>query len=197
MGRRRRSPRAGRRPGGADRNPVDFSRGALAAQHGVRRFPRLVGHRYGPSRSGSPAQGACGICLLRSRAASAGTASLRDFSDGLASEAARGSQEDRHRRVFAGSHAHLRHRHAHVFSCRRADSARALSSPSRTGDRPWENGLACRVFQSHGTQDPILPYVMAERLRDELVKAGLTVEWQSFRGVMRSPSRSLSGWAGS
>ena len=54
-----------------------------------------------------------------------------------------------------------------------------------------------RVFQSHGTQDPILPYAMAERLRDELVKAGLSVEWQSFRGVMRSLSRSLSGWASS
>jgi phospholipase/carboxylesterase len=45
-----------------------------------------------------------------------------------------------------------------------------------------------RVFQSHGTQDPILPYMMAERLRDELVKAGLSVEWQSFRGGHEIPS---------
>jgi phospholipase/carboxylesterase len=44
-----------------------------------------------------------------------------------------------------------------------------------------------RVFQSHGTQDPILPYMMAERLRDELVKAGLSVEWQSFRGGHEIP----------
>ena len=44
-----------------------------------------------------------------------------------------------------------------------------------------------RVFQSHGTQDPILPYAMAERLRDELVKAGLSVEWQSFRGGHEIP----------
>mgnify|MGYP001171287220 FL=1 len=29
------------------------------------------------------------------------------------------------------------------------------------------------VFQSHGTQDPILAYVMAERLRDEFALAGL------------------------
>ncbi|HEY6083856.1 MAG TPA: hypothetical protein VIU63_00585, partial [Nitrospira sp.] len=29
------------------------------------------------------------------------------------------------------------------------------------------------VFQSHGTQDPLLPFLMAERLRDELKRAGL------------------------
>jgi len=43
------------------------------------------------------------------------------------------------------------------------------------------------VFQSHGTQDPILPYAMAERLRDELVKAGLAVSWHSFRGGHEIP----------
>ena len=43
------------------------------------------------------------------------------------------------------------------------------------------------VFQSHGTQDPILPYVMAERLRDEFVRAGLKVEWLPFRGGHEIP----------
>jgi phospholipase/carboxylesterase len=43
------------------------------------------------------------------------------------------------------------------------------------------------VFQSHGTQDPILPYVMAERLRDELIRTGLSVEWHSFRGGHEIP----------
>jgi phospholipase/carboxylesterase len=38
------------------------------------------------------------------------------------------------------------------------------------------------VFQSHGTQDELLPYVGAERLRDVLRKSGLAVEWHSFRG---------------
>lgn len=38
------------------------------------------------------------------------------------------------------------------------------------------------VFQSHGTQDELLPYVGAERLRDALREAGLAVEWHSFRG---------------
>jgi len=47
------------------------------------------------------------------------------------------------------------------------------------------------VFQSHGTQDPILSYAMAERLRDELAKAGLAVEWHSFRGGHEIPESIL------
>ena len=43
------------------------------------------------------------------------------------------------------------------------------------------------VFQSHGTQDEVLPYVGAERLRDALIHAGLSVEWQSFRGGHEIP----------
>ncbi|MBX3330685.1 MAG: hypothetical protein KF722_09815 [Nitrospira sp.] len=38
------------------------------------------------------------------------------------------------------------------------------------------------VFQSHGTQDDILPHIGAERLRDALTQSGLVVEWQSFQG---------------
>lgn len=43
------------------------------------------------------------------------------------------------------------------------------------------------VFQSHGTQDEILPYVGGERLRDALSKSGLAVEWHSFRGGHEIP----------
>jgi phospholipase/carboxylesterase len=43
------------------------------------------------------------------------------------------------------------------------------------------------VFQSHGVQDEILPYVGAERLRDTLVHAGLSVEWHNFRGGHEIP----------
>lgn len=50
---------------------------------------------------------------------------------------------------------------------------------------PKRKGLP--VFQSHGTLDDILPFVGAERLRDELTKAGLTVEWHSFRGGHEIP----------
>jgi phospholipase/carboxylesterase len=55
----------------------------------------------------------------------------------------------------------------------------------------WRPAAAKRtglpVFQSHGTQDPILPYAMAERLRDELTQAGLSVEWHNFRGGHEIP----------
>ncbi len=43
------------------------------------------------------------------------------------------------------------------------------------------------VFQSHGKQDELLPYVGAERLRDTLTHAGLLVEWHSFRGGHEIP----------
>ena len=43
------------------------------------------------------------------------------------------------------------------------------------------------VFQSHGMQDDILPYVGAERLRDTLSHGGLAVEWHSFRGGHEIP----------
>lgn len=53
------------------------------------------------------------------------------------------------------------------------------------------------VFQSHGRQDPILPFIMAERLRDELTKYGLSVEWHNFNGGHEIPEpvlRQLSGF---
>ena len=43
------------------------------------------------------------------------------------------------------------------------------------------------VFQSHGMQDEILPYVGAERLRDTLSHGGLAVEWHRFRGGHEIP----------
>lgn len=52
------------------------------------------------------------------------------------------------------------------------------------------------VFQSHGTQDPILPYVMAERLRDALKDAGLVVQWHSFRGGHEIPMTLLAQLTG-
>jgi phospholipase/carboxylesterase len=43
------------------------------------------------------------------------------------------------------------------------------------------------VFQSHGTQDDVLPNIGAERLRDTLAQSGLAVEWHSFRGGHEIP----------
>jgi phospholipase/carboxylesterase len=47
------------------------------------------------------------------------------------------------------------------------------------------------VFQSHGMQDEILPYVGAERLRDTLSQSGLAVEWHRFRGGHEIPESVL------
>ena len=47
------------------------------------------------------------------------------------------------------------------------------------------------VFQSHGVQDEILPYIGAERLRDVLSKSGLAVEWHKFRGGHEIPESVL------
>lgn len=49
------------------------------------------------------------------------------------------------------------------------------------------------VFQSHGTQDDILPHIGAERLRDALSQAGLVVEWHSFQGGHEIPEMVLRG----
>lgn len=38
------------------------------------------------------------------------------------------------------------------------------------------------VFQSHGRQDPLLPYPLAEELRDMLCEAGIEVEYVPFDG---------------
>lgn len=64
-------------------------------------------------------------------------------------------------------------------------------SGTLVAQQEWSPLLAKRkgvpVFQSHGTQDPILAYVMAERLRDEFSHAGLKVEWMPFRGGHEIP----------
>ena len=44
------------------------------------------------------------------------------------------------------------------------------------------------VFQSHGVQDEILPYIGASRLRDTLSQSGLAVEWHRFRGGHEIPA---------
>jgi phospholipase/carboxylesterase len=50
---------------------------------------------------------------------------------------------------------------------------------------PARKGL--KVFMSHGTDDPLLPMSVAERLRDLLAAAQLEVKWMPFRGVHEIP----------
>jgi phospholipase/carboxylesterase len=54
---------------------------------------------------------------------------------------------------------------------------------------PARRGLP--VFQSHGQDDPILPFALAELLRDHLVQAGLEVDWLPFRGGHEIPGSVL------
>jgi phospholipase/carboxylesterase len=55
----------------------------------------------------------------------------------------------------------------------------------------WRPRMAARanlpVFQSHGRADPLLPFAIAERLRDELERAGMAVTWQPFSGGHEIP----------
>jgi phospholipase/carboxylesterase len=50
---------------------------------------------------------------------------------------------------------------------------------------PKRSGLA--IVQSHGTRDPILPFVAAEALRDVLVGAGFAHTWVPFNGEHAIP----------
>jgi phospholipase/carboxylesterase len=47
------------------------------------------------------------------------------------------------------------------------------------------------VWQSHGASDPVLPFALAERLRDRLVEHGARVEFVPFRGEHEIPPRAL------
>ena len=49
------------------------------------------------------------------------------------------------------------------------------------------------IFQSHGTDDDVLPYALAERLRAGLVSAGAAVTFVSFSGGHGLPSEVTDG----
>jgi phospholipase/carboxylesterase len=55
-----------------------------------------------------------------------------------------------------------------------------LAEPEWSARMPSRKGL--RVFMSHGRQDPLLPFSLAEALRDALMGAGLDVTWVPFSG---------------
>ena len=50
---------------------------------------------------------------------------------------------------------------------------------------PNRKGLP--VFQTHGTDDPLLPFQTAQNLRDALTDQGLLVDWHEFRGGHEIP----------
>jgi phospholipase/carboxylesterase len=61
-----------------------------------------------------------------------------------------------------------------------------LLSGTLLAKREWVPLMAERaglkVFQSHGTEDPILPYRIAEKLRHALEGAGMRVSFTRFEG---------------
>jgi len=76
-----------------------------------------------------------------------------------------------------------------------------LLSGSYIAEREWQplmkerKGL--RVFQSHGRSDPLLPFVLAEKLRDALGEAGLDVTFDRFEGghtIPPSTMKRLAEW---
>lgn len=66
-----------------------------------------------------------------------------------------------------------------------------LLSGSMIAQEQWMSRIPARrgmpVFQSHGTDDPILAYEVAQLLRDALRAGGLEVEWHEFRGGHEIP----------
>lgn len=55
--------------------------------------------------------------------------------------------------------------------------ARALEERDHA---PREKLTGLRVFAAHGVQDPLLPISLGHRLRDELVRLGVAVEWHEY-----------------
>jgi len=70
-------------------------------------------------------------------------------------------------------------------------AALAIFSGARIAQDLWRPRLATRaglpVFMSHGRSDPDLSFVAAESFKDELVAAGLRVEWCPFDGGHEIP----------
>ena len=51
------------------------------------------------------------------------------------------------------------------------------------------------IFMSHGKSDPVLPYPLAERLRETLTKAGAKVQWAPFSGGHAIPEGTVRALA--
>ncbi|GJL69081.1 MAG: esterase [Nitrospirales bacterium] len=73
----------------------------------------------------------------------------------------------------------------------------ALLSGTLIAKQEWltrlPNRQGLRVFQSHGIDDPILSFSMAEQLREHIQTAGLPVSWVEFRGGHEIPLQVLKG----
>ena len=70
-------------------------------------------------------------------------------------------------------------------------SGTLIAEPVWAARMPARRGL--RVFQSHGTEDPLLPYFVAERMRMMWEAAGADVTFVGFPGGHEIPREAVSG----
>jgi len=86
-----------------------------------------------------------------------------------------------------------------VLRSSRAFGGLAILSGTLVSHAEWLPLMAARnglpVLQSHGRADPVLPFAIAERLRDELGSAGVPVEFIPFNGGHGIPEPVLGGLA--
>lgn len=64
-------------------------------------------------------------------------------------------------------------------------SGSIIAKPEWEARWPARNGLP--VFQSHGTDDPLLLHETATQLKDSMIRHGLAVTWAEFRGGHEIP----------
>jgi phospholipase/carboxylesterase len=72
-------------------------------------------------------------------------------------------------------------------------SGMLLAADEWTPLMPTRKGLP--VLQCHGKDDPLLPFLLAERLKDKLVEAGLDVTWVPFHGGHAIPGPAMEALA--
>jgi phospholipase/carboxylesterase len=86
-----------------------------------------------------------------------------------------------------------------VLRSTRAFAGLAIMSGTLVSHSQWLPLMAARkglpVLQSHGRADPVLPFAIAEQLRDELGAAGVPVEFIPFNGGHGIPESVLDGLA--
>ncbi len=74
-----------------------------------------------------------------------------------------------------------------------------LMSGTLLAESEWSPRMASLkgvpVMQSHGKHDTLLPFSIAELLRDQLIAAGAVVDWQPFAGAHEIPPPVLAAAA--
>ena len=86
-----------------------------------------------------------------------------------------------------------------VFTSGRPFGGLVILSGTLLAAERWLPAMGARsglpVFQSHGRGDPLLPFALAETLRDEMRAAGLAVTWTDFPGGHQIAPSVLQGLA--